>query len=623
MAATAGAIRAGRAFVELFADDSKLTAGLRAATGKLKEWGRHIRIVGYAMEAAGAAMLAPLMASVKTFMSAGDQLDKMATRVGASVEFLSALGHAASLGGTSIDEMELGIRRLQRTAMDANRGLSTSIIAFQELGISVLGADGKLKPTEKLFLDTAAALSKIENNTKKAALATMVFGRSGTSLLPMLREGAEGLHAAMEEAHRLGIVLSTEDATAAAKLQDAWTRLTHGFKHAMIEVGAALAPALQAAADAMVEFVRPVLDFIRNNRHLIVAIGNAAMKLVTLGAIVIGIGWSFTIAANAVTILAGAVVTVASLLGLILSPLSLTLAAIGGIAHYSGIAGQAVEWLGGRFAELGRFSKQVFQGIADALIAGDIQLAVDVLWAGLDVAWRTGKASLLDVWLDFRFGMAEAFEELLAGLKIAWAQFGGWFAKQVLSLQEMVVKTLGIIPEGVFAAMGATGMGLVISDMKKAAQVAPLARIGIDAAVRARESEIGGELAASLGMMRAERGRRGAGAGEALALARQRLADAIEAARKARVAAGLGGMAAARPPGEMGPFDPNDFAGAMQKGLTVGTFSKFALGGLGMGGPAEETARNTREMRGQLKSIRQVLHRGFNFGKPVASVFAE
>ena len=89
--ANSQAIRAGRAFVELFTDDKRLVRGLKAASKKLKAWGASITSLGTKIFAAGAGVLAPLLLSVKKFASAGDELDKMSSRVGASVEFLSAL----------------------------------------------------------------------------------------------------------------------------------------------------------------------------------------------------------------------------------------------------------------------------------------------------------------------------------------------------------------------------------------------------------------------------------------------------------------------------------------------------------------------------------------------------
>ena len=96
--------------------------------------------------------------------------------------------------------------------------------------MSVTGNNGQLKDSEDLFMEVARALSLETNETKKAALAQEIFGRSGQAMLPMLRDGEEGLLALMEEAKRLGLIMSKEDAKAAADLKDAWTRLWSAAK---------------------------------------------------------------------------------------------------------------------------------------------------------------------------------------------------------------------------------------------------------------------------------------------------------------------------------------------------------------------------------------------------------
>ena len=73
----------------------------------------------------------------------------------------------------------------------------------------------------------------------------------------MLKNGADGLVEVMEEARRLGIVMSTEDATAAAELTDAWTRLTSVLKMAVARVGGALAPRLTELAGRITPAARP------------------------------------------------------------------------------------------------------------------------------------------------------------------------------------------------------------------------------------------------------------------------------------------------------------------------------------------------------------------------------
>ena len=118
MAGTQG-IRAGRAFVELFADDSKLVRGLRRAERKLRAFGDSIRNFGLKLTALGSAMLAPLVASAKLFSGYGDQVAKMAKRTGLSVETLSELRFVASQTGTEFESLEMAFRKMQRSIYDA------------------------------------------------------------------------------------------------------------------------------------------------------------------------------------------------------------------------------------------------------------------------------------------------------------------------------------------------------------------------------------------------------------------------------------------------------------------------------------------------------------------------
>ena len=77
--ATQRGIRAGRAFVELFADNSKLVAGLRAAQAKIKAFGKDLRDIGRRMATVGAAIAAPFVASAKVFASFEQQMANVST----------------------------------------------------------------------------------------------------------------------------------------------------------------------------------------------------------------------------------------------------------------------------------------------------------------------------------------------------------------------------------------------------------------------------------------------------------------------------------------------------------------------------------------------------------------
>jgi len=72
--AKTGAIRAGRAYVELFADKSELVRGLKAAEYHLKQFGRNVRRLGMQM-----MKLAAVVAGTKVFADFEEQMANVST----------------------------------------------------------------------------------------------------------------------------------------------------------------------------------------------------------------------------------------------------------------------------------------------------------------------------------------------------------------------------------------------------------------------------------------------------------------------------------------------------------------------------------------------------------------
>src|SRR5574337_1041845 len=105
---SSSSIRAGAAYIEISANDAQLVKGLQSATRRLKAFGDGLKTIGASIEQAGLKITAlgvgivgGLLAAARSFSATGDQLDKMATRTGVSVEALSELGYAAQLSGAS------------------------------------------------------------------------------------------------------------------------------------------------------------------------------------------------------------------------------------------------------------------------------------------------------------------------------------------------------------------------------------------------------------------------------------------------------------------------------------------------------------------------------------------
>lgn len=104
---SSNAVRAGAAFVELFAEDSKLVRGLRQASARIKKWasdaqksmqafGKKLFDIGKWTFGAGAALAAPLIASVMKFTELAKNADELGIDmsqedIDAAAEFTDAL----------------------------------------------------------------------------------------------------------------------------------------------------------------------------------------------------------------------------------------------------------------------------------------------------------------------------------------------------------------------------------------------------------------------------------------------------------------------------------------------------------------------------------------------------
>jgi hypothetical protein len=449
MPGSTSSIRAGRAFVELFADDSKLVRGLRRAEKKLRAFGDSIRGFGLKLAGLGSAMLAPLAASAKLFSSYGDQVAKMAKRTGLSVETLSELRFVASQTGTEFESLEMAFRKMQRSIYDAGRGLSTQVDALTDLGLTFQDLDG-LSPEDQ-FKRLADRIGQIEDPTTRAAIAMTLFGRTGTNLLPMFAAGSAGIEALQEQARALGLTMSAEDAKAAEDFTDALDRLWKVVRMGAFNVGAALAPVLQGMADTMTRLVVMVSDWIKQNRRIIVTVLKVAAAVLVAGVALIALGSLISGVAAAVGMLASIITGVGAALGalagaimFLVSPIGVVITALGVLGAYllknTGIAGQALDWLGDRFSELKDTAMKAYQGMADALAAGDLGLAAKILWLTLKMEWIKGVNALKGIWLAFRGFIADvlvgAFTGALAALETVWHGLEvGWIETTALLIR--------------------------------------------------------------------------------------------------------------------------------------------------------------------------------------------
>ena len=221
---TRGDIRAGRAFVELVANSKPLQAGLAEAQRSLLRF------------ASAAAVLGGASASLKKFASDGAAVQDVANRLGASAGQIAALAHAAKMSGTSIEALEPAMYRLQRAIVEASEGSATAEAKFSKLGLAAEKLRG-LTLTQQLQA-IAEALAGISDPAERNARAIDIFGKAAGQLVPLLQEGKDGIAALVEEANRLGLVMSDDLYSAAAALDDSVEKLNAQWNALVMNAGA-------------------------------------------------------------------------------------------------------------------------------------------------------------------------------------------------------------------------------------------------------------------------------------------------------------------------------------------------------------------------------------------------
>lgn len=407
--AEGSAIRAGRCFVELFADSSKLRRGLTSAGKMVQSWGQSVSDAGKKALAASTGAIGAMVATSGVFMSSGGALSKLADQTGIAGDDLSALQYAAEQTGNSFEDLSSFLGNYQKKIGEAIAGNEEARTAFAQLGLSI-GALRKMTGTEKVEA-LADALAKIEDPTRRAALAAKVGAENMQSLL---RLGGGGIRGLEQQGRDTGGVASKEQIAAAVELRNTWASLKSSAMGLVFSIGSALAPSMREAADTVRGVVKGVSAWIKANPEAIAL----AFKIATASAAAAA---GLFVAGKAIAFVGSAIVASASLaasvVALISSPLgfiAVEYTAIGvalGVMFAKSAEGKAaLQSLGNAMHNLLKTGKDTFGGISDAVKAGDLELAMKIAGAGLNVA----------------------FMEAIQGLKGAWAEFGDWLQTETL-----------------------------------------------------------------------------------------------------------------------------------------------------------------------------------------------
>lgn len=297
---------------------------LQAVSAQFKEMGDKLTATGQAMipfSAAGAAVAGSLGALAVKSGEAADDLNTLATVTGISVKQLQLYKAGADLLDVSVETIAKSQQKLTKSMSTASGGTGKQAEAFKKLGVSVTNADGSLKSSDQVFNETIKALSGVENETERNALAMTLMGKSAMELNPLIEDGGktyEQLAQTMaandlkfvdqetiDGANRFNDALDTLKASGLATLQTLGTQLASYLAPAMETIAGALEKVLgwlSQLSPQTLTIIGIIASVIAVIAPILLFLGKIAFAISSITALMSTLGISFAAIAGPVGI---------------------------------------------------------------------------------------------------------------------------------------------------------------------------------------------------------------------------------------------------------------------------------------------------------------------------------
>ena len=377
-------------------------------------------------------------------------------------ETLAVLG---TLGNLGIQGSEAGtaLRRL------LTLGAAESEKFQKVFGVATKDAQGNARDLVDILGEVAAASANMGSGDRAQAF-NEVFGLMGITSASAIGKTVTDTKKLLADLKKSNGIADKTARDMDAGIGGAFRILKSSIEGVAIAIGESLDLSVTKMMKAISRALSGLIEWIGKNQEVVKKVALIVAGVVAVG----GIGSAAGVAAFAVGGLASmfslvgtAIGVLVTMIGALFTPLGLVVAAVAALGAYfvysSGIAGEAIEYLKGVFETLKADTIQAFGAIANALAAGDITAAANVLWTYLKLQWIKGTTYLKGVWADFTnylsdvwgdtaYAIGDVLISALSGLASVWNATLGFMADGWTILTTSVQKgwnaTIGFLKKG-------------------------------------------------------------------------------------------------------------------------------------------------------------------------------
>lgn len=269
MAISGGNIKAGRAFVELSTDNSKLNSGLKAAGTAVKGFSLTAKTALMATGIGAAAgygikKIASIISDTvaMAFSNVNMELFELNQQFGLTVEEFSKLRYAANNSNTDIETLGKGFAKLNDSIVRGMKGDGGALEQFDKLGLSVEALSRM--DVESRFKTLADALRGIADPSQKLNIAQKLLGEDdGRKLMMLLNAGSEGIDKLKTQAEQFGLVIGQDQIERVAQVQAAWNTLWDVVKQGFRQIATQWGPLIVRVLELIISTIVNIMDALK------------------------------------------------------------------------------------------------------------------------------------------------------------------------------------------------------------------------------------------------------------------------------------------------------------------------------------------------------------------------
>ena len=245
-----------------------------------------------------ASLTAVYYAGTKALSAIEKGVFQLARAWGTSAEKAQEFEYALATFGKTTEDVSGVFDKMRAKVGDLKAGEEGATRGFARIGIAASDLQGLGVP--ETFRLISERLSAQTDASLRASMAMDIFGKQWASIEGLMFRGGAQFAAATEQAHRFGLVLSTDQVAKIKKIVDETKRVGAAWgsvaTFARNQLALMMAPVVEAVSPVLMkirEAVQPVLDIIGGVMQGMGASLGVAAKIIaaTVKPIISGIGW--------------------------------------------------------------------------------------------------------------------------------------------------------------------------------------------------------------------------------------------------------------------------------------------------------------------------------------------